>query len=151
VIAFALGVAALSGCTTSSYQRELFAFDAWQASYPVMLSSVPRPGAGEPFVAHAEMRSSTVSAKTSRDTITTWSSAETSDRNVSDDLTHQVPRGTRWVQIDRVVYTGDDLFQAAAACPAPFPTTAACPAASRSLRSRSRSAGGASGDRGDPP
>lgn len=110
VLAFALGVAALSGCT-SAYQSELFSFQASRASYPVMLSSVPHSGAGQPLVAHAEMSSGRVSAKTTPNTITTWTSSATSTRNVSDDLAHEVPPGARWVQINGLVYTGEDLLQ----------------------------------------
>jgi hypothetical protein len=113
VFAFALGVAALSGCATS-YDRDLLFFEAKQASYPVMLSSVPQRGAGQPLVAHAEMQSNrvTTSSRYGNTTITTtMSAAGRSPLDISDHLAQQVPPTARWVQIDRLVYTGEDSFQ----------------------------------------
>lgn len=112
-ITFALGAVALSGCT-SSYQRELFIFQASRADYPVMLSSVPHGGTGEPLVARAEMRSDSVSTSNGYGNAvvtTTWSASGTSPLNVSDHLARQVLPATRWVQIDGITYTGEDALQ----------------------------------------
>ena len=113
VIALALGVATLSGCS-SAYQPELFLLDASRAKYPVMLSSIPRSGPGEALTAHAEMRSDSMSTSSRYGNMTvtaTTTTRGTSPRNVSEDLALQVPLGARWVQIGRLVYTGDDLLQ----------------------------------------
>jgi hypothetical protein len=110
-VPFSIGALLLTMGCASSLPPHIFALEAEDFDYPVMVSSTVRRG-GRPF--HVESGMSGVVRGNSNATTTTTSQTS-SELGASAQLRAQVARADRWVQIERLEFHASDVFAFVAA------------------------------------